>query len=187
MIDLYLFIPNIFLWFCCCLLVVIMTSILMNRQSCHFYYFDGSRKKFSIFNLQFPVSRCYLTQLFRQINQLPDGEADLVFKKLRGQLYTDFFFMPGAYLGIGLFCMEVASKYHGLIHCFLALLAWSQLLAWLLDIIENLYLLSLIKNPKIITSFFFICYRVLEILKWGLSLGGFLSALGFALYLHCLY
>jgi hypothetical protein len=69
--------------------------------------------------------------------------------------------------------MIVSTKMSHMGHKFFLGLAWAQLIAWLCDIIENIYLLYKLKpavNPS--KPMVHRMYQILEILKWGISLTG---------------
>ncbi|KIO77626.1 hypothetical protein TH53_08240 [Pedobacter lusitanus] len=165
-------------------MIFIITSAIMIRQSRNFFYLDGTKKRFSILNLEFPSSRSSISILIRQIKKLPVIESKMVFSALRGHLYTDFFFMPGVYVGVLLLCLTASCESSGYISDLFKALAWLQPLAWFCDIIENIYLLGQLKKPIPASARFFIFYRLLEITKWGLSFTGFLLAILQLIYHH---
>ena len=156
------------LWFFICLADVIITSAVMSRQGKYFFYFDNGQKKFSMLGLEFATGRCYIYWVLSRIKLLPGNLDQAVYKKLRAQLYTDFLFMPGAYSGIAIFCLIAGSKPGMPAGQLLNFLAYLQPIAWLCDIIENIYLLQQVKRPALPGALQFAGYRLLEVLKVGL-------------------
>lgn len=173
------------LWICfyLCLAVCVITSVIMVFQGRRFYYYDGKVKKFSMLNLEFAPDRCYLYFVFRQIAALPSAQALDVRRAVKAQLYTDFIFMPGTYLGVALLCVAVARRYQGAVHDLFTVLIWLEFLSWLMDIIENIYLLKQLKQPTLLTQWGFRAFQLMEFAKWLPSGGGFLAAI-FFLNLH---
>lgn len=170
------------LWFSICLADVIITSVIMSQQGKYFFYFDNEKKKFSMLGLEFAAGRCYIYWVLSRIKLLPGNLNQTVYKKLRAQLYTDFLFMPGAYIGIAIFCL-IAAGIPGMPAAqLLTVLAYMQPIAWACDIIENIYLFRQVKKPVLPGALLFAGYRLLEVLKWGLSGGAFLLAAALFIY-----
>ncbi|MDN3579227.1 hypothetical protein [Mucilaginibacter flavus] len=168
-----LFIADTWCYFLICLAVLLSATIVMSIQSRGFVTMGQGKKSFSIFDLEFPVSGKALINLITGIDKLPPAESARSKRALKGQLYVDFIYMPGVYLGIFLLCMKTATKIPNVGGYIFAVLAWFQLIAWLGDIIENLFLLAKIRNPEEISPGTFKAYQVLELIKWGSALKGF--------------
>ena len=67
--------------------------------------------------------------------------------------------------------MKVSLKMTSFGHGLFAILAWLQCIAWLCDIIENIYLLNKIRpEPEASKPAVHVAYLVLEICKWGIAL-----------------
>lgn len=173
-----LFVPHTWIYFFICLLAVIIAQQIMARQGKKFFYIDGIKKSFTMRQLEFPKNRLFDFSVFSGINLLPPAEADEVKKNLRGQLWVDYLlFMPAAYTGIFLICMHTAVVSTGDLKTVFVALAWFQAVCWLLDIIENTYFLGQIRNPKQPSAFGFICFRLMELLKWVPSSLGFIASI----------
>lgn len=168
--------------FCIMFGVTLVTSFIMNRQSRNFYTQDVVLRKFNIMDLQLPASALEIVNLVKGIYALPGEQSQKTLKSLKGQLYIDFIFMPAAYGTIFLICMQVSSKMTAAGHWIFAGLAWLQIVSWLCDIIENIYLLKKIrKDVTPSTPGIQKAYLRLEILKWGVALTGAVCSL-FALF-----
>jgi hypothetical protein len=162
-------------WFAACFIWTGLTTVIMLRQATHFYCVDHT-KKFSIFELMWPGNRSSMGILIQQINRLPKAEYAESMNALKGQLTVDFFYMPAVYGCVFLLLIAAAIRSRGWLSDFLKIWAWLQIVAWLSDITENCYIFYKIAHPFICTPFVFFCYRIVEILKWGLSCGGFVAA-----------
>jgi hypothetical protein len=152
----------------------------MMKQAAKF--FSGKRrKKFSMLELQFPSSPAELSSVLSGIDdvpQLPPPGPVEIKGALRGQLFVDFLFMPAAYCGIFLLCIISAHRIDGWIGYFFIFAGWLQLVAWILDILENIFLLSKLRKPTPPGDLTFNTYQWLEGFKWGISLISLFLALG---------
>lgn len=162
--------PDLF-WFCCCALVSGATSVIMINLAKHFLYYDGTIRRFSIMQLEFPANSSSIEILISQIRALPKDRADLSLKVLRGQLWVDFTYMAGTYCGIYFLTRMAAAPLSNWLNPVLLLLGKLQFLVWLFDIIENLYLLIQIRRPSKMPTIGYLPYWMMEYLKWGLALG----------------
>jgi hypothetical protein len=161
------------IWFCITFSVMLTTVFIMNLQSRKFYTQDVILRKFSIIDLEFPASAQELVNIIKGIYALPGGQSQRTLRSLRGQLYVDFLFMPAAYIGIFILCMQVSSKMSHFGHYVFAVLGWLQAIPWICDIIENIYLLNKIRpEPMISTPSAHKAFERLEVLKWGIPLLG---------------
>lgn len=99
---------------------------------------------------------------------------------LRYHLSFDFIFMPGVYLGILSLCMMAKYKTTSRkLRSFLLVLGCLQLVAWLADITENIFLLRWIYNPAIGSEYS--AYHYIVIAKWVIALMGVFVATPFVL------
>lgn len=97
-----------------------------------------------------------------------DGHVKTI---LSYHLYFDFAFMAGVYPGIAALCMMAREKLSaGVLKKLLLVLATIQLIAWVSDIAENLFLLKWIKHPVIGNEFD--SYHFIVIVKWLIALTG---------------
>lgn len=183
MIHMYLYIADAWLFFCIAFGMMLLTSFIMSIQSVNFYTYDVVRRKFSIIDLELPASPVEVVNLIKGVYKLPVQESQKTLKALRAQLYTDFLFMPAAYISIFLLCMQVSLKMVSFGHSFFAMLAWLQIIPWICDIIENVYLLHKI-NPDVVSSGPAVhkAYQFLEILKWGTALSGAIIGIAAIIY-----
>ena len=163
---------------------VLFLTVIMNRQSAHFYTKDVVLRKFSIMDLQIPSTPAELVNLIKGLYQLPPADSAITVKALRGQLYIDFIFMPFAYGAIAILCVQLSMKMSTPFgkNIFI-IFAYLQLIAWLCDIIENIYLLQKIKpgvepsSPALHKA-----YLVMECFKWGIALIGLNCAIAATFY-----
>ena len=159
------------IYFCIFFGAMLLISFIMSLQSTNFYTVDVVVRKFSILDLEFPASALEIVIFIKGIFKLPADLAKKTLNALRGQLYLDFLFMPAAYGSIFILCMKVSMKMTSFGHGVFAILAWLQCIAWLCDIIENIYLLNKIQpQPVISKPAVHKAYQILEICKWGIAL-----------------
>ncbi len=162
------------IWFCNALGLSIITTIIMARQGKQFYTLDVIERRFSILDLEFAATAIEIVHIIKGIYALPQPQSSKTLKALKGQLLVDFLFMPGIYGTIFFGCMHVASKMTtNWGQAVFVTLAWLQLISWLCDIIENIYLWNKI-SPNITASSNAIhtAYQRMELIKWGFSLTG---------------
>ncbi|NLR57588.1 hypothetical protein HGH93_05730 [Chitinophaga polysaccharea] len=170
-------------WLCISMAIFLLTAFIMGRQSRYFYTMDVVPRQFSIMDLELPSCQKEMVNLIKGIYAMPPANRQLTLRALRGQLWVDFLFMPAAYGSIFLVCMKVASKMNPAGMVLFHILAWLQLLCWLCDIIENIYLLQKI-GPNISESTKMVhrAYQALEMIKWGFSLLGIVCGLSALLF-----
>ena len=159
------------LWFCLLLGFALLITIFMSIQGKRFYTDDGVIRQFSIMDLEFAATPKEIVNIISGMYKLPGERSKKAVNAVRMQLIADFVFMPAIYGAIFLLCMQVSCKMLHFGRGIFAVLAWLQLLPWLCDIIENIYLLGKI-NPSPVESSEKVhtAYLRLEIIKWGLSL-----------------
>jgi hypothetical protein len=162
-------------------LMLIVTFVMM-QQARNFCTKDVIVRKFSIMELEVPATAKELVNLIKGLYELPNEESQKSITALKGQLKVDFLYMPFAYGSIFLLCWRVAQKMHTAFGQSIFLtLAFLQLVPWLLDIIENIYLLNKI-NPNIkkvdvrllekdgLAQSKHKRYLFMEAIKWGVAL-----------------
>lgn len=115
-------------------LLFMLTAFWMRSVALHFYI-PSQKLRFSIFDLEFPVSESQLFSLLRLMGSKEKAA-------LRRHLWIDFLFMPAAYIGIALLCVKTADKMSAFGKYVFWGLAVLQALPWLFDMLENAYLLK---------------------------------------------
>jgi hypothetical protein len=179
-----IYIPHALTLFCVLFVIMVITSIVMGNLSRSFYTVDVVRRKFSIIDLELPASAKEIANVIKGIYKLKDKECGTVIKALRKQLYVDFIFMPAAYGSIFILCMQLSWKLSSGEAEFFIILAYLQSVAWICDIVENIFLLNQIRpDIRPCGKGVFTAYRVLEAMKWGFSLLGAVCGLSSALFL----
>lgn len=154
-------------YFCIVFGAMLLVAFVMNIQSKYFYTLHVFVRKFSIIDLESPASALELATYIKGIFGLPPELSKKSISALRGSLYLDFLFMPLVYGSIFLFCMQVSMKLSAGGHWFFALLAWLQIIPWICDIAENIYLLKKIRpDVKTSTPRAHKLYQRIEIYKW---------------------
>ncbi|MDP4262141.1 MAG: hypothetical protein Q8941_06385 [Bacteroidota bacterium] len=171
-------------WFCAVFGLLLVITFMMSLQSAHFYTKDNVIYKFSIIDLELPSTPTELVNLIKGLYKLPEPLSKKAVSALKGQLYIDFLFMPCAYGALFLLCMRVSEKMQPAIGADIFLvLAWLQGIAWLCDIIENIYLLRKIDpNPVLSSHSVHKAYLYMEALKWGIALTAAICAVSIICY-----
>lgn len=163
-------------FFLICFADLLITSAIMSAKSRSFFTMGTTKKAFSMFDLEFPSSTFSTEHLLLNIDKLGPEAAAKAKRALRGQLYVDFLFMPGTYLGILFLCHKASLKAGCVGSIIFLVLGALQLLCWLCDIVENCILFSFIKRPRPYNDAGFKAWTIMEAIKWGGSLIGFFSA-----------
>ena len=132
-------------------------------------YIESEFEGFSILGLELFYSPVKLTTVFQQMG---DRQLSL----LRYNLGFDFVFMAGIYPLIASLCMISKSKTGKSFGKLLVALAYLQIIAWVCDIIENIFLLKWSYGSAIDH---FAAYHLVVWLKWVLAISGILFALPF--------
>jgi hypothetical protein len=149
---------NIF-WVCFGLFIA--AAFCMKWMEGDFVY---NGKTFTIIGLEITYSKTEVMAILSSI----DEKVKII---LGYHLAFDFVFMLGVYPGISCLCMMARNKTKMVwLKKLLLLLAVLQMVAWACDIVENMYLLSWIKEPVINSSFAF--FHLLVYVKWILALTG---------------
>jgi len=142
------------------------------KQSRQFYTKDPVIRKFSIMELEVPATPKELVNLVTGLYKLPDPQSARSVAALKGQLKLDFLFMPLAYGSVFLLGWRVANKMQLSIGYYVFIsLAFLQIVPWICDIIENIYLLGKIsKDVKESSVKLHQQYLWMEVAKWGIAL-----------------
>src|SRR4051794_25400728 len=147
------FLHNGWTLFCILFGLFLLFTFIMNFQGSYFYTKDVVIRKFSILDLALAASPVELVNIIKGLYDLPPEQSKKAVNALRGQLYVDFLFMPCAYGSIFLLCLKVAERMEVSIGYYIfAAFAWLQLVAWLCDIIENVYLLGKIRPDPVLSA-----------------------------------
>ncbi len=183
MADINFYIQIDWIYFCIFFGAMLLMSLIMSVQSSRFYTMHVVIRKFSIIDFEFPVSALELATFIKGIFKLPPELSKKSLRALKGQLLLDFLFMPAAYGSIFFLCMKVSLKMVSFGHSLFAVLAWLQCIAWLCDIIENIYLLNKIKpEPAVSKPPVHKAYQILEAFKWGIALTGIVCSVSAMAY-----
>lgn len=179
-----LLIINYWELFCTAFGLMLLFSFYMGLLSLDFYTMDVVKKKFSIMDLEVPAKPIELANLIRGLYKLPRPDAIKAIRALRWHFCFDFLFMPCAYGSVFLLCMLVSSRmeltFGGNIF---TVLAWLQVIPWVCDIIENIYLLRKIKpHPRVSTKAVHKAYLIMEGVKWGIALIASICAISAVCY-----
>lgn len=176
-------IPYLWLWFTGCLVLFVVCTIFMSRQSKHFKYLRGvAITSFSIFDLEFPGTISSIRRIITGIQGLDTGLREKSLRSLKANLRLDFLFMTGVYPGIFLLCMNMALRMERAGKTLFLVLAWLQALAFLFDILENIYLFNKVKNPTDSRTWVYRGYRYIVGAKWVFATSGAVCALFGLLY-----
>ena len=176
------FIPETWMWFSICLGLFFTCFILKGQQSKYFFTQGAVREKFSIIDIEFSPSPTHLAGLLSGIDELPDNEGANVKRSLKVNLFLDFLFMVSIYPAIFLLCMHTSHKMEHIGKGLFAVIAWIQLVPWLLDISENIYILDKIQHPVASSDRIHWYFQRLEIVKWLIPCIGLVCALFGLLY-----
>ncbi|OSZ79759.1 hypothetical protein CAP36_00390 [Chitinophagaceae bacterium IBVUCB2] len=129
---------------------------------------------FTIIGLEKTYSR-------EKVSAILTGLDSSVKNILQYHLAFDFAFMVGVYPGIAALCMLAREKYSSkILRNILFGLAALQTVAFVCDVVENIYLFNWIKNPEI-SSYDFSNYHIVVITKWIIALTGALMAIPLSL------
>jgi hypothetical protein len=181
--------------FCLLFGVLLLATFIMKVLSWRFYTMDVVVRKFSIVDLEFAATPEELVTIINGIYLLPPPDEQGVVpdcrrveRALKAQIWVDYFlFMPAAFGSIFLLCMKVAEKMEQSDQFVLSVvfwvLAWLQFFGFVLDGIENAYLLRKIKpGSRPSTPGVHLAFQWLEVLKWGSALVAAVCAVSAILY-----
>ena len=175
---------NNWLYFAIVFGLFLVISFIMIKLSGRFYTKDVVVRKFNIMELQVPATATELVNLIRGLYLLPPAQSVKAIGALRTHLKLDFLFMPLAYGSVFLLNWKVAHKMeHPLGHYVFMAFAFLQFIAWLCDIIENIYLLKKIQPEPVKTDAeTHRNYLRMEAIKWGIYLTGLVCAVSAIFY-----
>ena len=167
------------IWFLFCFVfgITLAIAFVMRILSTYFYTKDVVIKKFTILDIEIAASPKELVNLINGLYALPADYSKKAVRALRARMYLDFIFMPFAYGSIFLLCMRVLEKMQSAlgINTF-GILAFLQIISWLFDIIENIYILRKIHPAPVASSQrVHTWYLYMEAVKWGIILIGVVS------------
>lgn len=170
-------------YFCIAFGAMLLVAFIMHLQSNHFFTLHVFVRKFSLIDIESPSTPLELATYINGIYALPEKLRAKSLRALKGNLLLDFLFMPLAYGTIFLLCMQISMKLTSVGHILFALIAWAQVIPWICDIIENIYLLNKIHaETKPSTPSVHKRVQVIEILKWSISLGAVVFSLSTLVY-----
>ena len=158
-------------WICITFGATILIGFIMHLLSKNFYTLYVFVRKFSILDLEFPVSALELTTYIKGIFLLPKELSEKSLHALKNRLYINFLFIPLKYATIFLLCIKLSQKMSFLGNYVFILLAWLQIIPVLCDLVENFYLLKkLSSDAKVSTDTVHRNYQLLAKIKWTIFL-----------------
>lgn len=171
-------------YLCIVLAIGLLLSIVINILNNHLFTLHVFVRKFSLFDLQSPATPLELATYINGIYILPAELKKSSLRSLKAILFLDFLMMPFLYGSIFLLCMQLSGKFTGAGHPFFAILAWLQIVPWLCNVIQNIFLLKKI-HPKTepSTSSVFALMQIFGLSKWILSLGVLVICISILVYL----
>lgn len=163
-------------WFLFCLAFggMLLATFIMGRLSNRFYTMDPLKKRVSMLSLEFPAKETEVSNTLKGIFLLEEVDKRASLSSFRWQIILDFLlFMPCAYGSIFILCSTVATTLRPTGADIFMILAYAQILCFVLDAIENIYLWSNLKpDAKAASKATFKLMQLLEVFKWGLALIG---------------
>lgn len=168
-------------WFHFCIAFggMLLATWIMGRLNNRFYTMDPLKRKVSMLSLEFPSKETEVANILRGIFLLDEDDKKASIHSFKWQIILDFLlFMPCAYGSIFILCSTIAPTLQPTGKIIFMLLAYAQILCFLLDCIENFYLWSNLKpTAKPSSTLTFKLMQVLEIFKWGFALIGAVSGI----------
>ena len=162
---------------------MLILTLIMGMLSRYFYTHDVVEKKFSIMDLEIPATPLEMVNLIKGLYKLEPEKSRSAIRSLRAHLLLDFIFMPCAYGSIFILCMLVAAKMKSFGVDIFIVLAWLQIVPFVCDIIENIYIFQKIKPaPQLSTPKTHLLYLFMESLKWVIALLAAISAIAAICY-----
>lgn len=160
-----------------------ITYRIMSRQSKSFKFQRGvAITSFSIMDLEFPGNEASISKIVNGIHQLPEPLASKSLAALKGNLRVDFLFMAAVYPFIALLCYHTAVLMQHFGRWVFLGLAILQAVAWLFDILENIYQLHKIKKPYPAQPKRNKQYKTMVLLKWAFATTGLITAISAHFY-----
>ena len=168
-------------WFLFCIAFggMLLATWIMGRLGNRFYTMDPLKRQVSMLALEFPSKETEVANILRGIFLLDDDDKKASIRSFKWQLILDFLlFMPCAYGSIFILCMTIAPTLNSAGETIFMILAYIQILCFLLDCIENIYFWSNLKpKAKPASTLTFKLMQLLEIFKWGPALIGAVSGI----------
>lgn len=167
-------------WGCICITfgATIFVGFIMHLLSKRFYTLNVFVRKFSILDLEFPVSALELTTYIKGIFLLPKELSEKSSHALKNRFYVNFLFILLKYTTIFLVCIKLSQKMSFLGNYIFIILAFLQIIPFLCDLVENFYLLKkLSPDAKVSTDTVHRNYQLLAKIKWTI----FLTAIVFCI------
>ncbi len=156
----------------------ILIGFFMHLLSKNFYTLHVFVRKFSMLDLEFPVSALELATYIKGIFLLPKELSKISIRSLRRRLYLHFLFIPLKYLTIFFICMRLSEKMSFLGNYIFIVLAWMQVIPFICDLVENFYLLQKLNSDATVsTPSVHKKYQLLGRVKWIV----FLVAIAFSI------
>jgi hypothetical protein len=132
-------------------------------------------------NEQFTIMGLEIFYSHEKVAAVMKGMDESTRRILEYHLHFDFAFMAGIFPGIASLCMIAASRLSRfLLKRLLVILAALQTLAWGLDIIENMQLISWIRGKPLGNEF--VSFQYVVIVKWVIALVGAITAIAVLLF-----
>jgi hypothetical protein len=138
-------------YLCVCFGILLFLKLITSILDNNFYTLHVFVRKFSLIDLESPATPLELATYINGIYALPEELGERSLKSLKFSLYFEFIVMLFLYGTIFLLCMQLSMKFHITGRIFFQMLGWLQILEWILDIVEHVYLLKKI-HPKTIPS-----------------------------------
>jgi len=149
----------------------ILVGFIMHLLSKKFYTLYVFVRKFSILDLEFPVSALELATYIKGIFLLPKELSEKSLHALKNRLYINFLSIFLKYATIFLLCMKLSYKMSFLGNYIFIILALLQIIPLLGDLVENFYLLQkLSPNATVSTDTVHRNYQLLAKIKWTVFL-----------------
>ncbi len=187
-------VPGGWLIFCIAASIVMLCSLIMFYLQNFFVTEDPDLRDFTILDLEWASNEKEINNTLRGLMLLPPEIGSKVRRALLTHLYIDFLFMPAAYGAMFIACMQLCLRMPVFGLFFFAILGWSLAIAWVSHIFANISLFRKFwfwkknyqteKPEKTVFRFIpFRIFRLLEILKWSISLTVLSCVLSAVLYL----
>ncbi len=177
------FIETCWCLFCMVFGLMLFFTLIMSRLSANFYTKDVVVKKFSIIDLELPATAIELVNVTKGLFSLDEEHSKKALRAVRWHLIIDFIYMPFAYGSVFILCMLVAGKMNSVGVDIFIVLAWLQIVPWICDIIENIYLFGKIKpDPVISNARTHRLYLFMQTVKWGIALTAVICAVAAICY-----
>lgn len=158
-------------WICLTFGATILIGFFMHLLSKNFYTLHVFVRKFSILDLEFPVSALELATYIKGIFLLPKELSQKSLQSLKRRFYLNFLFIPLKYLTVFLLCIRLSQKMSYLGNYIFIILAWIQIIPLVCDLVENFYLLQKLHPDATVSSFStHKNYQLMARTKWGVFL-----------------